>query len=589
MRLVLGLTIGSVAMTGCTSAVPHAAYRKLEYRIPMRDGVKLYTAVYVPLAPGKHPMLMERTCYSAGPYAKDALPNFAGSRKFQDAGYIFVTQDVRGRFMSEGKWEEIRPFYSLKDPKRTDESTDAYDTVDYLVKNVPDNNGRVGVWGISYPGFYAAAAMVNAHPAIKAVSPQAPVSEWFFGDDVHHNGAFFYQDNFDFYFFFGYDHDQPGPEHPQLEPYGNRPDALDFFLKMGSPKAAEAKYYKGKFPFWNDIIAHPNYDQFWKDRSAPLNYGKVTVPTLVVGGWFDAEDLYGTFDTYRHLPGPNRSLVIGPWRHGGWGEGSGSSFSDWRFDQPTGEKFREEIEFPFFDHLLRGNGTSNPVTTVFMTGANEWKTYPVWPPATKVDTWYFSGGHSLVKQDERVAGAADEYISDPNKPVQYAAGTLHEDSELYMGADQSFAASRPDVLTYRSAPLAADLDVAGPIEADLFVSSSTKDADFIVKVTDESDGKMLMVRAEVMPARFRSSFSTPTFLVPGQVAEVKFKLPDVFHRFKKGHQITVQVASTWFPLVDRNPQSGANPYTANASDYVPATIKIYRDDAHASSIRFGRL
>lgn len=608
MNLALMVALAAIS-PNAPAPFQDGGYKKYEYNIPMRDGVKLYTAVYVPVnKPGKHPMLIERTPYSAGPYGANRIPRgFGGSSKFVDAGYIFVNQDVRGRFMSEGKWMEIRPQNPKKSPKDTDESTDAYDTVDYLVKNVPSNNGRVGFWGISYPAFYAAVAGINSHPAIKAISPQAPVSEWFFGDDVHHNGAFFLQDNFDFYFFFGYDKPNPAEDHPQIEPMGPRSDAYKFFLELGSAINADKKFYKGRFPFWLDICNHDAYDDFWKARSMPPQLKNVKCAMLTVGGWFDAEDGYGAFDTYRHAesqnPGADNWIVVGPWSHGAWAGGGGNRLGKLNFGSPAelGQYFREEIEFPFFDTYLRGDGKlKRPEAEMFETGNNVWRKFEQWPPKQmKPYTLYFGGNKSL--SDKPVAGLGgtpfDQYVSDPSNPVPYAPGTIRSRPSSYMVEDQRYLEGRDDVLTYQTGVLDKDVTIAGPVIADLFASTTGTDADFIVKVIDvypadapaPLSNAQIQIRAEVMRAKFRNSFSKPEPMTPNKVEHVNYKLVDVLHTFKKGHRIMVQVQSSWFPLVDRNPNKFCNIYKAQPQDYQKATIKLYRTPQYPSAVKFGVL
>ncbi|MBX3118151.1 MAG: CocE/NonD family hydrolase [Fimbriimonadaceae bacterium] len=595
--------------TASSTPVQEGPYKKYEFNIPMRDGVKLYTAVYVPTAkPGKHPMLIERTPYSAGPYGAGRIPRgFGGSSKFRDAGYIFVNQDVRGRFMSEGKWEEIRPQNpNKKGPKDIDESTDAYDTVDFLIKNVPDNNGRVGFWGVSYPGFYAAVAAIDTHPAVKAVSPQAPVSEWFLGDDVHHNGAFFLQDNFDFYFGFGYDKPGPAQSHPDIEPMGPRPDAYKFFLELGSAINADTKYYKGRIPFWLDICNHDAMDDFWKARSMPPQLKNVKCAMLTVGGWFDAEDGYGAFDTYRHAekqnPGIDNWIVVGPWSHGAWG-GAGNRLGKLTFGTASqlGEYFREEIEFPFFDAYLRGDGKlKRPEAEMFETGNNQWRKFDVWPPKeAKPYTLYLNADKKLSdKQDTFIKGVAfDQYLSDPDNPVPYAPGTIRRRPSTYMVEDQRYLEGRSDVLTYQTEVLDKDITIAGPVVADLFASTTGTDADFIVKVIDvyPADAPeplanaQIQIRAEVMRTKFRNSFSKPEPMTPNMVERVTYKMVDVLHTFKKDHRIMIQVQSSWFPLVDRNPNKFCNIYKAKPEDYQKATIKLFRTLDKSSAVKFSVL
>ena len=591
--------------------VQEVAYKKLEFTIPMRDGIKLYTAVYVPTAGAKQPILLERTPYSSGPYGREALPRVREG-KFSEAGYIIAYQDVRGRFMSEGTFEEIRPLRSLQGGGSTggaatriivDESTDTYDTVEFLLKNVPNNNGRVGLRGTSYPGFYAACAAANSHPAVKAVSPGAPVAEWFFGDDVHHNGAFYLQDNFDFYFGFGYDKPGPAPRHPQVESFGSRGDTYQWFLDQGSPDMIEKKFFKGRFPFWRDIIEHPNFDDFWKARSTAEHMKNVKCAVLTVGGLFDAEDVYGPWDVYtkveKNNPGAWNSLVIGPWSHGGWG-GSGSRMGLLEFGSDTGTYYRNEIEFPFFESFLRGDGSFKmPEVKVFNTGANQWREFSEWPPkAAKPFSQFLTQAKTLGDTQGLIDGPANhQYVSDPKKPVPYMPLPLNRRNSGYMVADQTFASQRDDVLTYTGAELKEDVTIAGPIYPEIYVSSSSTDLDLVCKVIDvfpgdagESlAGKQILVRADPMPVRFRESFEKPVPLKPDQAVKVRWRLPDVMHTFKKGHRIMVQIQSSWFPIVQMNPQVFGNPYKIPPSEWKPATVKVWFDPEHPSRVEFSRL
>lgn len=585
----------------CTASAPQRSladlYTKMEIRIPMRDGVKLYTAVYIPKDTSeKHPMLIERTPYSAGPYGANRLPFGLAGQKYIDARYIIVEQDVRGRYMSEGKWVEIRPLTSKwKDPKDIDEATDSWDTVDYLVKNIPNNNGNVGFTGVSYPGFYAACAGVHSHPAVKAISPQAPVTDWFMGDDVHHNGAFFLQDNFDFYFFFGYDHAAPAPDHPQVPPMGPRPDAYKFFLEAGNSQHLGEKYYQGKIGFWQEICDHPAYDAFWQARSTQNFLTGVKCAVLTVGGLFDAEDMYGAYATFhgveKHNPGTLNSLVIGPWSHGGW-EGSGQGLGPMKFGSATGTYFRDEIEFPFFDHYLRGKtAVDMPKARVFNTGVNTWKSFAAWPPKeAKPYTLYFQADHGLSSAAPTSAQGSDSYVSDPANPVPYQPGTIRNRSTTYMVANQSFLDGRTDILRYTSAPLTEDLTLTGPVTADVKMSTTGTDGDLIAKIVDVSpEGDEQLIRWEVMRCQFLDSFSKPRALRPGKVERVTWKLPDMLHTFLKGHRVAIHVQSSMFPLIDMNPQTFTNIYKAKPSDYKAAKVTIWRSKTNASSITFGRL
>jgi hypothetical protein len=583
-------------------------YAKYEYMIPMRDGVRLYTAVYVPkTVPGLHPILMERTPYSAAPYGPDRQAWLPGSPKFQEAGYIFAFQDVRGKYMSEGDYENIRP--ELAQTKGgTDESTDTYDTIDWLVHHVPSNSGKVGLWGISYPGFYAGAGAINSHPALAAISPQAPVSDWFIGDDMHHNGALFLQDTFDFFSFFGHPRPKPAPDLERSSSIDRGHDgSYAFFLRTGALPNFDRLYFKGDVSFWNDTMNHPTYDQWWKDRSLPDHMNGVHAAVLTVGGLFDAEDMWGALNLYaatkQRNPGTPVYLVMGPWFHGMWAEQGGRTFGDLDFGSETGTYFQDQIEFPFFERYLRGKDVPAPApVTMFQTGSNRWKTFPQWPPTgLQSESFYFGTAGSLTTA-KPTADGSDSYVYDPAHPTPYLAKTdTRERTREYMIDDQRWADSRQDVLTYRSKPIDIDTSMAGPIDVDLFASTTGTDADFVVKVIDEwpSDSKAQApsgapmagyeqeLRADVFRGKFRNSYSNPEPFVPGKPAHVHFRLNSVCHTFLPGHRIEVQLQSAWFPLVDRNPNRFEDIYQAKDADFQPATITIYRSAQFASHLTFG--
>ena len=591
-------------------------YTKFEYRIPMRDGAKLFTIAYVPKdASRTYPIMLTRTPYGVAPYGVDNFPDakngrglrrFAPSNGFIREGYIFVHQDVRGRMMSEGTFVDVRPHASTKGG--TDESTDAWDTIDWLVKNVPSNNGRVGAWGISYPGFYAAQAAVDAHPALKAVSPQAPVTDWFMGDDFHHNGVFFLADGFDFYATFG----KPRPKPTKKSTWGfehDIADVYDYFLAMGPLSNTNAKYAESGIvsgiPFWNEMLAHPTRDEWWKARDPRPFYKSVRPAMLTVGGFFDSEDCFGALETYRAFekqsPGAENMLVMGPWNHGGWARGDGDRHGDVTFGQKTALHYREEIELPFFRHHLKGGGgASGPSVKgveafVFESGTNVWQSYSAWPPReSKKATLHFHAGGKL-RESAPAAGedadGFDAYVSDPSKPVPYRAKTGSVIDPDYMSDDQRFATRRPDVLTFSTSELDADVALAGPLEAKLWVSTTGTDADFVVKLVDaypqdhaELPGYQQLVRAEIMRGKFRNSFEKPEPFEPGKPVLVHFTLPDVAHTFRPGHRILVQVQSSWFPLADRNPQTFTDIYKATESDFHTATHRIYRTTDKPSSL-----
>ena len=597
-------------------------YTKTDVSIPMRDGKKLYTVIFAPKDGSKnYPILMERTPYSV-PYGPD---NFRGSlgpsAHFAESGYIVVYQDVRGRYMSEGDYVNMRPELGSRHAKLDiDESTDTYDTIDWLIHNIPHNNGRVGMWGISYPGFYAAAGAVNAHPALKAVSPQAPIADWFLGDDDHHNGAFYLMDNFSWDFDSGFDWPRiGGPSRSEPSPgfRYNSNDAYQFYLDLGPLSNANKLYFHDRVPFWNELMEHGTYDAYWKARNLLPHLRDIKPAMLVVGGWFDAEDFYGPLHIFKTIektsPRTENFLAVGPWPHGGWAGGPRSNFGDIPFGSATAATYRDEIEFPFFEHYLKDAGDwKEPKARVFVTGSNQWLSFDAWPPHDlHPESLYFAPDHRLATTPpkttatDKVTAAgegADSYVSDPAKPVPYIATvsrSTRRDS-TYMIADQRFAAERPDVLTYKTEPLEKDMTVLGPVTADLFVSTTGTDSDWIVKIIDvyppdapDSDSATgsksmadyeMLVRADVMRGKFRNSFEKPEPFVPGKVTRVKFDLPDICHTFRKGHRLMVQIQSSWFPLVDRNPQTFLDIAKATAANFHPATQRLYRTTAYPSRI-----
>lgn len=598
--------VATFALCAAIAAAQSQNYTKYEYMIPMRDGVKLMTEVYVPKdKPGDHPILLQRTPYGAGPYGQAQKGGHGGSQKMKDAGYIYAYQDVRGRNMSEGDFIDIRPnnlFYT--GPWDTDESTDTYDTIEFLINNVPQNNKRVGLWGISYPGFYAAIGATNSHPSLKASSPQAPVSDWFRGDDFNHNGALFVWDMFKFMVGFG----QPrtGPGQQQRGPNVNTDVAGDwyrFFLDLGPLSNIDAKYYKGQIKYWNDVQQHPNYDEWWQARSLPQRMTGVKCAVMTVGGFYDAEDCYGAQHVYlgteRLNPGIYNAVVLGPWYHGMWASGRGQTFGDQDWGSNTSTFYQDEIEFPFFDAFLRGNGQPNlPEAYLFDSGAKQWVKFDQWPPARAQETsYYFMRNKSLAVDKPADASAFDEYVSDPKRPVPSEGGTLAARTREYMINDQRFAFTRPDVVSYQTPVLAKDVTVVGPVFADIWTEITTTDVDLVVKVIDvfpASAGDKLanyqmLVRGEIMPARYRYSFQNPVPMPPGKPSLVSYELPGVFHTFKAGHRIMVQVQSSWFPLARMNPQQFVNIFTAKAEDYVPTTVRLHRSADNASRVKFGTI
>ncbi len=585
-------------------------FTKLETSITMRDGIKLYTIVYIPTdATEKYPILMERTPYSAGPYGKD---NYA-VRLGPDAAlmkekYIFVYQDVRGRYMSEGVNLEVTPYIpGKKNTTQVDESSDTYDTIDWLLKNIKNNNGRVGLYGISYPGFYATASLPGAHPAIKAVSPQAPVTDEFVGDDANHNGAFFLLDNFDFMNYFGKERHGPVKDYGKEMFDAKTPDVYDFFLKLGPVKNTQSpKYFNHRSYIWNEYLQHDTYDQYWKSRNIRQYLKNIKIPVMVVGGWFDAEDLFGALHTYEAIekqsPGNKNYLVMGPWTHGAWAGVTWTKFGTYDFGTNVNDYFADSLETKFFNFYLKDKGSFNAAeATVYETGTNQWKHFDQWPPANSIASVYYLKSNKGISQDRLHANGFDQYISNPASPVPYTNGAYSHRNNGYMVEDQRFADMRGDVLAYKSPILNEDITIAGKIIADLFVSTSTTDADFIVKVIDVlpdstaelagSDAKNTamagferLVRAEVMRGKFRNNYEKPEPFVANHITEVKINLNDVLHTFKKGHRIMVQIQSSWFPLVDMNPQKFMRIPDADQSDFQKATIRIFHDEENESKI-----
>lgn len=585
------------AQTKEDSTFISANYRKEEFYIPMRDGAKLFTIVYSPKDQFQdYPIMMIRTPYSVAPYEAYKLkvpigPNMA----FAKEGFVFVYQDVRGKYMSEGDFVANRP-YIVGKKKQTDETTDTHDTIEWLIKNVKSNK-KVGIWGVSSPGFYASMSLIDSHPNLKAVSPQAPVTDWFLGDDRHHNGALMLMGSFSFLSSFGKLRDSISSKHPGGFAAYNTSDGYDFYLKTGALKNFNHKYLQGKSLLWNEMMDNPDYNAYWEARSY-LKFIKDYKPAvLLVGGWFDQEDLYGPLKTFERLNIAKNSklhFVMGPWYHGSWTRGDGDSLGMLDFEQKTAVFYREEIELPFFINHLKGKVTTAlPKAKVFFTGANEWGDYTQWPPQeVKPKALFLTENNQLSFVRSAAVASQDNYWSDPNKPVPYSAEKTVLRGFKYMFEDQSFAAKRPDVLVYESDVLTEDLKIAGNIVANLYVSSTGTDADFVVKLIDvypyEPKGKMsdyqLLVRGEVMRSKYRESFSTAKPLVPGEVTHVSFDMQDAAHVFKKGHKIMVQIQSSWFPLVDRNPQRFMNIYQADDADFEQQLHSIHTDKTHSSNI-----
>jgi putative CocE/NonD family hydrolase len=607
----------------------------------MRDGARLFTVVYLPKDNSKPvPFLIERTPYSVGTqndgalrYGVDFLPRRLGPDDLVRAGYIFVKQDVRGRYMSEGRWTEMQPHHTAKKSMTdVDASSDMHDTVEWLLKNVPGHNGRVGIWGVSYPGFYAAASIIDSHPAIKAASPQAPVTDLYMNDDAYHNGAFMLAANYSFYAYFK---PQANPtDQPRRDEYFDYGTAsgYDYFLKLGTLRNIVNSLKPEQRPYFAESVNHPNLDAYWKARNISAHLKNIKAAVLTVGGWYDAEDPQGPFSTYRAIeqfnPGATNLLVVGPWVHGGWSWLDGERIGHVHFGAATAEHYRKNIVFPFFEKYLRGDEAraagAKPLpelakVTAFETGTNVWRQHDAWPPrAAQPRTLYFQPGGKLAFQaPQKTDGPAyDEYTSDPARPVPFLAQPALVVPQDHMVADQRFAATRPDVLVYQTDVLEDDLTLVGPLEPRLFVSTTGTDADWVLKLIDVYPdaypqpappsagassgsakspldvtveplplaGYQQLVRGEPMRGKFRNSFEKPEPFVPGAVTAVNFRMPDVAHTFRRGHRIMVQVQSSWFPLIDRNPQTFVNIPDAKPEDFRAATQRIWRSSTQASGI-----
>jgi putative CocE/NonD family hydrolase len=578
-------------------------YTRQDCQIQMRDGVKLYTVVYSPKDQSqKYPILMSRTPYSVAPYDGGSMRASLGpNRHFVPEGYIFVYQDVRGCYMSEGTFVNMRPHSPKhKNKNDIDESTDTFDTIDWLVKNVENNNGNVGLYGISYPGFYSSAGMIDAHPALKAVSPQAPVADWFF-DDFNHHGAFFLTHAFNFFSRFGTERPVPTPTRGGAGiKYGTN-DGYEFFLGIGSLANVNKKFFKNKIAFWNEMAEHPNYDAFWQARNILPHLKNCAPAVMTVGGWFDAEDLYGALNTYQAVEKNNKNfniIVMGPWVHGGWARVPGDKVGNISFGVPTSDHYQREIELPFFNHFLKGKGKNNLAEAImFETGANLWREFDTWPPKEMAKTkLIFQANGKLAP--EGLGGKSDgfvQFVSDPNHPVPYIETITTGMSQAYMTDDQRFGCKRPDVAVFETDVLQEDVTLAGPLVASMTVSTSGTDSDWVVKLIDvfppeKQSGYHMMVRSEVIRGRFRNSYENPQPFKPNEPSVVRLPLQDVLHTFKKGHKVMVQVCSTWFPLVDRNPQKYVdNIFRADDKDFTIATQRVYCTPVLPSVLEVGIL
>jgi putative CocE/NonD family hydrolase len=573
-----------------------AHYTKREFRIPMRDGVKLFTQVYMPKDTSRaYPFLIMRTPFGVAPYGESHFRRQLGpAQSFDRSGYIFVFQDVRGRYQSEGSFVDMRSHIENPAPGQTDESTDAHDSIDWLLRNSNGNNGKAGIWGVSYPGFYAASSIINSHPAIQAASPEAPMTDLFHGDDAYQNGAFMLAEQFllySNYFWIRSDGPDMPPSHPgHAFDYGTA-DGYDFFLRNG-PALSRFKALIHN-PLFDQNVNHNTYDDYWRARNNAPYLKNVHCPVLLVGGWFDAEDLAGTLGTYdaisRQNPTIQTTLVMGPWAHGGWIRTKGKSLGAMDFQAPTAEYFREQIAFPFFEHYLKdGPAAELTKAVVFQTGSNRWIRENAWPAANAVKRSLYLHANGKLSFDAPAAAEQpyDEYVSDPKSPVPYLEHSPTDLGSEFMYADQRFAGARRDVLSYTSEPLQEDLTLLGPVSPHLQVSTSGTDSDFDVKIIDVYPaGYQQLVRGEPMRAKFRNSWSQPEAMIPGQITAVGFQMPDIDHTFRRGHRVMVQIQSSWFPLTDLNPQTFVDAAAATTADFVKATERVYHTPEAASEVR----
>ncbi len=612
IRTALYLLYALVLQVGFAQADERADYirenyTKYEARIPMRDEVKLFTAIYAPNDTSKkYPILLLRTPYSISPYGPDRYRGqISPHEEFEKEGFIFVYQDVRGRFMSEGRFVHMTPHVEdKKSNSDTDESTDTYDTIQWLIENVPNHNGKVGQWGISYPGFYTSAGAIDSHPALKAISPQAPVSD-FYWDDVYHHGAFLLTHWFTFLNNVPQRREGPTEKRPDPIIKIETTDAYKFFLDVGPLKNVNKSYFKKKSQFWNQVTRHPNYDPFWQKRNILPHLKNITAAVMVVGGWYDREDLFGPLHTYETIEKQNPDtfniLIMGPWYHGGWLGSKGSELGDTDFGFATSEYYQKNIDLHFFKHFLKNEESplNLPEALIFETGANRWRRFSQWPPESAKRTRFYlhKGGKLSFEEPRDDSDAYDSYVSDPNKPVPHTRDNSKWLNNTFYAEDQRFASRRPDVLVYQTDVLEEDVTLAGAIKANLFVSTTGTDSDWIVKLIDvypddvpEKAAQQTLVRAEVFRGRFRESYEKPKPFTPNQVTEISFNLWDVLHTFKRKHRIMIHVQSTWFPFIDRNPQKFVpNIFEANEEDFITVTNRMYRSRQYPSHIEVGML
>lgn len=554
-------------------------YTKKEAMVQMRDSVSLYTSVYEPIGATDRPVLIVRTPYSCAPYGsgwKGDLTEYM--QEFLKNDYIIVFQDVRGRYMSEGEYLNIRPYIRQKANNETDEASDTYDTIEWILQNT-DNNGSVGVTGMSYPGFYATMAALSGHPALKAVSPQAPILDWFKGDDVHHNGALMLMDIYSFAPYMFKKHENPVQEdHGLASPIGE--NAYEWFLQMKTSSNLTAAL-PDTLKFWNEILQHPHYDSYWMDRSLEYDLHAVLPAILVVGGAYDTDDCYGALNTYRLIrqnsPDTDLHFVYGPWTHGGWHHADYEGLGDVKFTKGISEDFMRDIEYPFFRYYLEGKGSKPKPVYAIASGSDSWQKMDVWPSSEMtLKPLYLTNDSSLSFDESSYESSVSSYVSDPDSPVPFMEDASRRDNS-YMVADQRFAFERPDVLSFVSHVQEDVLKLQGPVKVDMNLSVSTDDADLVVKLIDVyPDGYQMLIRGDVFPVRYREGFNAPKPATPGEVMNIQFTMNDVAHWVQPGHRLMVQIQSSWFPLVNMNPQKFMdNIYMAKPEDYQKSEVTIY--------------
>jgi putative CocE/NonD family hydrolase len=589
-------------------------YEKKEFDIPMRDGVNLHTQIYIPRDQSKnYPFLINRTNYAILPYGTDAYQykrKLGPTWGYSQEKYIFVYQNVRGRFLSEGKYEEMRPYKINKDENETDESSDIYDTIEWLLKNIDNSNGKVGLYGYSYPGFYSLMGLIDPHPALKAVIPKAPIVDWFKGDDFHQNGAFMVLAAINFFRRWGHDSIINTTKTPIPIFSYTKEDLYSYLLDKGSAKNIGSVLLNNKVPFWEDLMQHGNYDDFWQKRNISNYINKVNIPVLNVGGWFDKENIYGTLNSFKTIENKNpenkNSIIVGPWFHGGWYYADNSDYlgaTDINVKQKSAVEFYKNIELNFLNYYLKDRGEwSVPKASMYDIGINKWRSFDQWPPEeTETKQLFFREDYTLSFEEPNYRKSSSEYINDPFNPVPAMGKAMPHLDPDYVICEQSFAENRKDILVFKSEKLEEDMTIVGPIEANLFVSTSGTDSDWIIKVIDqfpedvdeyENDaekradmkGYKMLLKYGVLRGKFRNSLEFPEPFIPNQITSVNFELHDVCHTFKKGHRIIIYVQSSMFPIIDRNPNKFMDIYSATSTDYEIATNRIFHSKKYPSHI-----